>query len=173
MQVIKVGMDKKNTLASLMQQYLHDLSLYTGEVPDSQGQYSNGKYFDLYWSDGHRHPYILEVKEGEVLGFALVRQLDEDTNSIAEFYIQPECRRLGLGRWFAASIFRRHPGRWVVAELESNAPAIAFWRRVVSDTTKGKFSETWSDEQPRGPKQEFYISAQPGTAPDAFGAGES
>ncbi|MFW5874430.1 MAG: GNAT family N-acetyltransferase [Verrucomicrobiota bacterium] len=160
MNITKADIGDKETLQRLMQAYLHDLSPYTGDAVGADGRYNLGKYFDCYWTEPQRYPYLFKDENGGTVGFALVREVEGGGHAIAEFSISAAYRGKGLGRRFAWMLFERHPGKWTVAEIESNAPAIAFWRRVISERTHGAFSETWSDQQPRGPMQTFEIPAQ-------------
>ena len=111
-------------------------------------------YFDVYWLDAQRYPFKVMVN-GEVAGFALVRELEPYVHSIAEFFILRRHRGSGVGRSAAFSLFDRFPGTWHVAEDENNAPAQRFWRRVINEYSDGTFEEAWSESQPTGPEQIF------------------
>ena len=137
-----------------MQLYLHDLSSFTNETPDASGVFPLDEYFDCYWLDSDRFPYILLMDE-KPAGFALVRQLAENSYSIAEFFVLRAFRRQGVATKFAHGIFRRHHGHWSVAELEENEPSHAFWRHAISLYTRDQYQEKWSNSQPRGPLQTF------------------
>lgn len=56
--ILKTPVDQKAILRELMHLYLHDLSEFTHESPDADGRYEYGAYFDQYWSDPTRHPYL-------------------------------------------------------------------------------------------------------------------
>jgi predicted acetyltransferase len=76
--------------------------------------------------------------------------------TVAEFFVLRGMRRLGLATTLALETFRRWPGRWEVRELAANAPAIAFWRKVIGDYTGGRFVELELDDHRwRGPVQTF------------------
>ena len=141
MDIVKAGKQDKRAFQGLMQRYLHDLSPYTGDSPDAHGRYDFGKYFDAYWESDDRHPYLFLDDDGQVFGFALVRELSKDHHSVAEFYIDEPRRRAGLGRKCAKMLFRLHPGRWSVAQMEANGTAIKFWRRVIGEVTGDNYSE--------------------------------
>jgi predicted acetyltransferase len=38
-------------------------------------------------------------------------------------------------------VIQSHPGAWEIGQMPANAPARAFWLRVVSRLTAGQFSE--------------------------------
>jgi predicted acetyltransferase len=52
---------------------------------------------------------------------------------LAEFFILKRYRRTGIGLHAAQALFDRFRGRWQLSILARNAPAIAFWRRVLGD----------------------------------------
>lgn len=84
----------------------------------------------LYWSQPQsRRPYWI-VAAGRRVGFVLVHRA-VTRMEIAEFYIQPESRRVGIGLAVARGVFRERPGRWRVRQIRANAPAIAFRHRVL------------------------------------------
>ena len=83
---------------------------------------------------------------GERVGIALVsRPLIERGGEfdfrMAEFFVLRRYRRLGVGRDACQLIFNRFSGRWEVGEFLRNEPAVAFWRRVISQYTRGQFRE--------------------------------
>lgn len=119
----------------MLQDYIQDMTAYV-DVPRVDGAFAY-PYFDLYWSDANRWPFWAMV-DGERVGFALVRREADGTVHMAEFYIQREHRRAGIGLPFARDVMKRFPGTWILSEFISNTPAIAFWRRVIGDWT---FSE--------------------------------
>lgn len=148
------ALQEKYIVANLMQLYSHDLSDYQDAKVDDRGLFGLGAYFDVYWTEVGRHPFLIWV-DGKLAGFAFIRQLDDATFSIAEFFITRSFRRSGVGARAATELFDRFPGRWQVAEIEKNHSAQEFWRRVISDYTKGEFSEAWSEGDPTGPMQIF------------------
>jgi predicted acetyltransferase len=75
---------------------------------------------------------------------------------MAEFFILRKYRRQGAGTRAARELFDRFPGRWEVAEIPENAPAIAFWRKVIAGYSRGNYEEVWLDnERWKGPVQTF------------------
>jgi predicted acetyltransferase len=61
---------------------------------------------------------------------------------MGEFFIVGKFQGRGVGREVATQLFKRFPGTWEVMQMESNTPAISFWKKVVSDHTAGKFLES-------------------------------
>lgn len=144
----------REAIANLMQLYLYDICEFEDSPLGRNGLFDLGNYFDLYWVEAERHPFLILADE-QLVGFALVREIVEGTFSVAEFFIRRGCRGSGVGAIAATELFDRFRGTWKVAELERNVPAQRFWRRVISEYTDGRFSEEWSEAEPRGPMQIF------------------
>jgi GNAT superfamily N-acetyltransferase len=78
---------EKPVIASYLQEYLAGFG-FRGEYP----------YFDQYWLEPTRHPFLITCGE-ERVGFAFVRSIDGGaTHEISEFYVLPEYRGAGIGR---------------------------------------------------------------------------
>jgi predicted acetyltransferase len=99
-----------------------------------------------WFRDDRSVPFVI-LREDKYAGFALVQReaaADGDRAPryrLSEFFIAPSFRRLGVGRGAALLLFARFAGEWTIAEQDRNAGAIRFWRRVVSEYTKGDFRE--------------------------------
>jgi predicted acetyltransferase len=159
MEIIKSDQSNRAVIENMMQLYLHDLSSFTSDVPNENGLFSLGKYFGLYWEEKERYPYILFI-DNQAAGFALVREIERSSYSIAEFFVSKPYRKQGIATKFAHDVFDQHLGNWCVAQLEPHTGAQDFWRKAISSYTNNQFSEKWSDSQPKGPMQTFVSSAQ-------------
>jgi predicted acetyltransferase len=160
-EVTLAGLSEKTALQNLMELNLYEFSEMEGLDVDDSGRYGY-RYLDLYWTEVERHPFLIRV-DGKVAGFALVRQGDSFMGEppsicthMAEFFILRKYRRQGAGTRAARELFDRFPGRWEVAEIPENAPAIAFWRKVIAGYSRGNYEEVWLDnERWKGPVQTF------------------
>lgn len=106
-----------------------------------------------WFADDSSHPLMI-LKDDRPAGFALVsrplrNQRDQIDYCMAEFFVTPAARRLGVGRDAARLIFNRFAGTWEVTEFLYNKPAVAFWRAIVSDYTEGRFRETLAQGEVR------------------------
>lgn len=118
--VERAPVERAGLLRVLLQEYLVELGAGT-DYP----------CLHLYWEEAGREPYLFVV-EGLVVGFALVREVEGRVREMAEFWVAPAHRRLGVGRAAALQLFRTHPGEWVVSSYPGSAAAEMFWRYVLS-----------------------------------------
>jgi GNAT superfamily N-acetyltransferase len=75
--------------------------------------------------------------EGRPAGFAMARGLPGGAHEVAEFFVVPAHRRLGVGRRAATALFARLPGSWEVAYDLTNKEACRFWPAVVGEAATG------------------------------------
>ena len=105
---------------------------YLTELLPTRDPHEPDPYFDLYWSEpDSRFAYLFG--DGEPQGFAFVRipkEPDIDFE-LAEFCIAPNHRRKGRGTAILPHLFARHPGRWDLGILLSNAAGLAFWPQAL------------------------------------------
>lgn len=115
---------------------------------------------ESYWTEPDRSPFLIYV-DGKLAGFVLVNsytclQKNSGGKSIAEFFIMRRYRRTGVGTSAAFRVFDSFRSRWEVRQLQTNTAAQRFWRRVISEYTRGRFRETILDNETwRGPIQSF------------------
>lgn len=132
-----VPIEAKPLLKSLLDEYLAEMA--GGGAVEPYG------YFDCYWTETEaRWPYLIDL-EGTWAGFVLVNTWSPSGRgtdfAIAEFYVRPEFRRLGIGRAAAYTIFRTRSGVWELSVEPSNHSARAFWP-VSIDAAGGRAVET-------------------------------
>ena len=60
---------------------------------------------------------------------------------MTEFFIARPYRRRGIGRQAARLLLDRFAGCWEVVQAQNNAPAVQFWRRIISQYTAGSYQE--------------------------------
>lgn len=84
------------------------------------------KWFDSYWTDKERYPIYLKLAD-QVIGFSLIRELDDLNYEIAEFYVAPNYRRNGYATWFAKELLKLFPGDMEISTPIHNTRAIKFW----------------------------------------------
>ena len=135
-------------IESVYRDYLNDLSPQgTGVFPTlPEIGHREPDQVASWFSDSSAH-LLTVVKDYLPAGFAMVRtgQVIAGRGSVdfsmAEFFIARPWRRRGVGQEAVRLICDRFAGRWHIMEYIRNAPAVAFWRRVVSAYTRGDYRE--------------------------------
>lgn len=132
-------------LQNLAQFYYYDFSEVLEIYVDEDGRFGD---VDLtpYWVDEWRHPFLLRV-DGKLAGFALISERSKITGKsgvfdMTEFFVLRRFRRQGVGRGAAFAAFDRFGGPWEVRQRVQNPDATAFWRRAISEYTRGDYEET-------------------------------
>jgi predicted acetyltransferase len=144
----RTSLADRRWIESVYRDYLTDLApLGTGTFP-ALGEI------------GHREPDLLAswfadssaqiltiLQNEQPVGFALVRVRyplaggNATDYTMAEFFVARPWRRHGIGQEAVRLVFDRFSGRWHIMEYLRNPGAVAFWRRVVSAYTAGRYQE--------------------------------
>ncbi len=135
-------------IESVFREYLDDLApLNTGVFP-ALGEVGHREPDQLArWFADSSARILTICKSSAPVGFAMVLPGRAPPGRpaaafhMAEFFIARAYRRLGIGHSAAALILDRFAGRWDVLEYLRNPGAVKFWRRVVSDYTRGDYEE--------------------------------
>ena len=156
--VLAAARDQESVLANMFELYAYDLSAAFDLHLGSDGRYGYDS-LPLYWQDETRLPFLIEV-DGWLGGFALISRgslLSTDCSvwDMAEFFVLKKYRRLGVGSRAVQELWRRFPGRWEVRVLNTNEPALSFWRTTIAVFTGAK-PESVAVEQ--GGRQRFCFS---------------
>ena len=88
----------------LMQLYLYDICEYEAGALDERGLFGLGHYFDLYWIEAERHPFLIWADD-QLVGFALVR---ETTRMVHSRRSGP--RRIQKDRYRSSATWRTNNG---------------------------------------------------------------
>jgi predicted acetyltransferase len=135
-------------IESVYRDYLNDLApLGTGMFPAlPEIGHREPDQLASWFADSGAH-LLTVLKEDKPVGFAMVRTGTAAAGrgaadfSMAEFFIARPWRRRGVGQEAVRLIFDRFSGRWHIMEYLRNPQAVAFWRRVVSAYTAGRYQE--------------------------------
>ena len=120
----------------LLDEYLLELGSYR-DIPNGATNSASYPYLDAYWSEPGRHVFIIQ-HGGHSVGFALIRDPTSTKSAVyqlAEFYIKPESRRLGIGRRAVRAIWKRFPGQWELQVHTRNSAAVQFWESCLEAVT--------------------------------------
>jgi predicted acetyltransferase len=124
-EIAPASISQKSTIRAFLEQYLAEFG-YRQPYP----------YFDEYWSDPLRHPFLI-CRQGAIAGFAFVRFVsDAHAHEMAEFYVLPQYRGCGVGRSAVTALLSRFPGPWNIPVQPSNRHGLAFWSRVLEGVPK-------------------------------------
>ncbi|HEY6879940.1 MAG TPA: GNAT family N-acetyltransferase [Polyangiales bacterium] len=121
-------------LHNLYQLYAHDFSEFVALPINPDGRFGIAPS-DLWWSSDAHYPFFIH-KAGALCGFALVQRgsrlsEDRDLMDVAEFFVLRGARRRNIGQQAACALLDAFHGRWEIRVRQANAPALAFWSRVV------------------------------------------
>jgi len=130
----------RGIIAALLDDYLRELADYR-EIAVGATDAASYSYLDAYFAESGRHAFIIR-REGTAVGFALIRDPTSTGRvwQVAEFYITPASRRVGIGRDAIASIWCRFPGAWELQVHARNIAALRFWTSC---------AEGWGQEAPQ------------------------
>ncbi|AHV98793.1 GNAT family N-acetyltransferase [Paenibacillus sp. 7124] len=147
--LVPVKQEEKNILLNLYQLYYYDFSEFTNQDINKEGKFDVN--IDFFWEGDHRwHPYFIETS-GRIAGFVIVllENLDVDpdpTHVIYDFMVMKKYRRKGIGHAAAIQAFKLYKANWKIVQMATNTPAISFWRKVIKDYTKSKYTEIFRDD---------------------------
>lgn len=141
-------------IGSAYRDYLDDLGLSGTGVFAALGEIDQREPDHLQrWLLDRSVAVITILDAGHPAGFAMVVREKQHAGNIdyrmAEFFIARGHRRRQLGRGAARLILDRFAGRWEIVEHARNPGAVAFWRKVVADHTRGDYRERASNGEIR------------------------
>jgi predicted acetyltransferase len=140
--ISKIGPESDVVLRNLFEFYLHDMAEWFALDTKADGSYSYDT--SLIWENGY-DAYLAKVGDS-IAGFAIVGPAvewlgDIDAHDVDEFFVIRRFRRSGAGRRMATILWNERPGEWLVRVVGSNAPAVLFWRSVISSYSRGSYEE--------------------------------
>ncbi|MCR8645662.1 GNAT family N-acetyltransferase [Paenibacillus sp. N1-5-1-14] len=135
MQIIRVDQNGKDILKQLMTLFLHDLSEYNNDIEINQ---STGVFefdvFDWFFEKEGLTPFFIKNTD-KIIGFILLQSGPFSNQEFADyvlnsFFILKKYRRQGLGKEACKVFFKQFPGRYAISQIETNIPAIQFWKNT-------------------------------------------
>lgn len=147
--------EEKGAVFQLLQLYLHDFSAFARfddpyGVVGPDGLFEHDR-FETYWTgDPARTAWLVRV-DGTLAGFMLVNDWAPSARTtdhiLAEFGILRKYRQNGIGRLAAHRLFETLPGSWELGVAAYNAPALAFWQKVITAPPLGDVEQLKGDGQ--------------------------
>jgi predicted acetyltransferase len=133
--------EDRPALQRMLELYQYELSDIWDQDLDAHGEY--GYVLDRFWSGDGCSAFVATVS-GHYAGFALADgavKVGTSGHWMDQFFVLKKYRRGGLGATLARHVFDALPGHWEVGQMPDNLAAQAFWRRVITDYTKGSHTE--------------------------------
>lgn len=130
--IVEAAASDKPKFEQLLDQYLCELKTHR-ELDIGATDSTTYRYLDSYWNEKGRHPYLFYYKN-ELVGFSFIRDKQSTqslSSQVAEFYIQPGKRGMGIGQKAAVAIFEMFPGHWELQVHNKNKVAIEFWEKCI------------------------------------------
>ena len=129
--VLVAGEEHRPLLERLWTMFRHDMSAFTGALPDNNGRFRQER-LDAALIEPGWAAYLFWLGSAPV-GLAVVRGLDTNERIISSFFIVHGARRSGVGRAAVKHVTGLHPGSWSVAFQDSNSAASKFWPTVAAE----------------------------------------
>jgi predicted acetyltransferase len=133
--VLAAGEEHRPLLEQLWTMFRHDMSAFTGALPDADGRFRQER-LDAALTESGWAAYLLWLGSAPV-GLVVVRGLDTDERIISSFFVVNGARRAGVGRTAVKHITGLQSGPWSVAFQDSNTVASRFWRTVAAEADNG------------------------------------
>ncbi len=145
-------------LQQMLELYQYDLSDIWQQDADTEAKY--GYNLERYQLDERFHAHVA-LDGSQYAGFALVSPAvvtRKEGSWMEQFFVLKRYRRTGIGRALALHSLEGHPGPWEVGQMPSNVAAQAFWRKVISERTRGEYVEIQVTEGWwQGQVQQFHV----------------
>ena len=153
--------DDAQVIRNLWPLYQHDVSKFSGAVPNRHGIFSNddktttlaqhANSLDPWWREPESlFPYLIMV-DGSPAGFNLIAaraRLPEAIQAdfvVHEFFVLHAYRGSSVAERAAIDGFNQYKGMWEVVTYPTHLRAIAFWKKVITEYTSMQFLEEEGD----------------------------
>ena len=151
-------------IVNLWPLYQYDISELGGQLPNAYGLFEDDGVRSYDYSQplrvwfarpGHLFPYIIRV-DGRAAGFVMIGKSPAHAPKgcdyfVHEFFLLRPFRRRGIAAEMARQLFSQLRGKWELWVIPENAPALAFWRKVIGETAGGcaetqEYKASWESE---------------------------
>jgi len=131
--LVPVAQEKQNKLENLMTLYLHDLSQYAQDLKVNEDGRFEYDGLELFFKREGLHPYFINLQT-ETVGFILLNSgkfVPADIDyCVNELFLLKGYRGKGIAAAAINELTKTYPGKYLVAQLANNKPAIDFWRSL-------------------------------------------
>ena len=140
-EIRKVTLDKKDTLANLLEKYNYEFSQYDKRQFNDDGLFGY-EYLNNYFIEDDRFAYFIYVDE-ILAGFALLNKHPECDKpidwSIAEFFVSYNFRRQGVATETVRQIFEIHKGYYHIKYHKKNKASAILWAKIARAYSNGYY----------------------------------
>lgn len=152
-ELLPAKLSDAETIQNMARFYVYDRTPFMGWACPENGLFECID-FKHYLENKNEKAYLIRVNE-ELAGFVLldkmqliqpVDQTPVDWN-MGEFFVLAKFQGKGVAKSIALQVFHAHPGKWSVAVMPENIKAVKFWRNIISEVTKGQYSEVFKTEE--------------------------
>ena len=144
LELTRVKKNDKMLLKNLLELYENEPNDYEEiNANENENKPYEYKHLDRYFTWENWLAYFI-MADGNHAGFVLISPdsvaLDIPTDySIYEFFVMPEYRRLGIGRFAVNSILDMYKGNWQLKRDPRDKNSVPFWNKVIDEYTNGNF----------------------------------
>ena len=139
-----IPLARREEMRKYFYDYLIELAQFDDEIMFDESGTPIYKWFEYYWQDKDRYPIYLII-DNKVAGLAMIREVEDMINEIAEFYVLPEYRKDGNAMWFAGEVTRLFEGQFIYSTKFTNSRAIRFWDKFSAsfESNEHQDDEVW------------------------------
>ena len=146
-QLLPATLQDYPTIQNMARFYVYDRTPYMDwECPES------GLFecidFKHYFEATDEEAFLIRVNN-EIAGFVLLDKmhfLEPVDWNMGEFFVLAKFQGTGIASEVAKQIFKGHSGKWSVAVMPENNKAVKFWRKIISDVSRGEYTEAFKTE---------------------------
>lgn len=138
--LVEATKENLKIVKNLVPFYIYDLAVEQEFPPTKEGVYDGCDDMANNWTAKDYYSFIIYLEEYPI-GFASVKEIDENSYDIVEFFISRVYQRKGIGKYVSFKLFDKFKGDWQVRELVKNKSAQNFWRKIIKEYTKGNYQE--------------------------------
>lgn len=163
-ELIKAPADAYPIVKNMARFYGYDMSRSCGFVEDWDWAFpENGLYegcdVKRYFEDKDRYAFLVKV-DNELAGFVLIHKngINPSTDwNMGEFFIVAKFQGKSIGKQAAHLAWQQLPGLWEISVIPENTPALAFWRKSISEYTNGQYNEEIKSVYPNTHQPDRYV----------------
>lgn len=151
-QIIPATLMDVSRVQKLWPFYVYDLSRECGRIEGWQCPTDPAFVPDdimPFFKDENKKALLIQVDD-ELAGFAFIGKIeampDVDTY-LNDFFVISKFQNQGIGKCAAHALFQQYEGKWALGVIPENKKALAFWRQLLAEYTKGCFSECFKTSE--------------------------